>query len=298
MPPDASLVLAAVDFSDDARRAAWRAALVAAEQGARLELVHVMNRASASALRGLLRPQAGGEGRVLDSLRAMLDGLAAEIPGGAGTMARTRVIQGEVVPSLLEAASAAGLVVVGARGWNPIRDMLLGSTAERLLGRCRRPVLVARRPAKTPYRRVVAAIDFSTHSRAALDLAMRLAPHAGIMLVHAYGVAFEGKLRLAGVDDERLRAFRAEARREALARMAALAASIEGDRSRLSQAVTHGHPPGVLLAKAAQLRADLIVIGKRGGTLAEDLVLGSVTRHVLADAACDVLVVQEGAGGA
>jgi len=72
-------------------------------------------------------------------------------------------------------------------------------------------------------------------------------------------------------------------------------ASIDGDRSRLSHAVAHGHPSRLILAKSRQLRADLVVIGKQGRSAAEDLLLGSVTRHVLSDAKCDVLVVQEAA---
>lgn len=286
-------VLAAVDFSDDARRAAWRAALVAAEQGAPLELLHVLSNASAATLRDMLRPHAGGQARALEGVQALLDELAADMVGRAGVGATARVAQGEVLATILAAARGAGLVVVGARGWNPMRDMILGTTAERLLGRCRQPVLVARRPARGPYRRVVAAIDFSPHSVAALGFAMRLAPDADIVLVHAFGIPFEGKLRLAGVDEERMREYRAQARREALADMVAMVGSMRGDRSRLSHAVAHGHPPRVVLAKARLVRADLVVIGKRGHSAAEDFLLGSVTRHVLSDAPCDVLVVQE-----
>jgi nucleotide-binding universal stress UspA family protein len=289
-------VLAAVDFSDDARRAASRAAFLAAEQGARLDLLHVLSNASAASLVDLLRPHAGAQAQVLGGVRAMLEELASELARHAGVTANPRVEQGEVLPTILAAAREAGLLVVGAHGWNPLRDLILGSTAERLLGRCRRPVLVVRRPARGPYRRVVAATDFSPHSLAALAVAMRIAPGADIVLVHAFGIPFEGKLRIAGVDEERLREYRAQARQQALADMLSTVATIEGDRGRLSHAVAHGHPPQLILAKARQLRADLVVIGKKGRTAAEDFLLGSVTRHVLSDAKCDVLVVQEPAG--
>ncbi len=288
-------VLAAVDFSDDARRAARRAALVAAEQGARLELLHVLSNASVTSLRDMLRPHAGAQARVVEGVRAMLDELAASLPAGPAR-AGVRVEQGEVIPAILAAAAGAGLVVVGARGWNPIRDMILGSTADRLLSGCRQPILVARRPGRGPYRRVVAAVDFSPHSDAALAFARRLAPEADIVLVHACALPFEGKLRIAGVSEEHLRAYRAEVRQEARERMAAMLSAQRGDRSRLAHAVAMGRAPVVVLAKARELRADLIVIGKRGQSAAADLLLGSVTRHVLADANCDVLVVQAPAG--
>lgn len=289
-------VLAAVDFSDDARRAASRAAMVAAEQGARLGLLHVLSNASASSLRDLLRPHGGVQAQVQSGVRAMLEDLAADLAARTGVAATARVEQGEVLPAILAAAQQAALLVVGAHGWNPLRDLILGSTAERLLGRCRRPVLVVRRPARGPYRRVVAAMDFSPQSLAALAMAMRIAPRADIVLVHAFGIPFEGKLRIAGVDEERLREYRVQARHEALSEMISTVASIGGDRSRLAHAVAHGHPPQLILSKARQLRADLVVIGKRGRSAAGDFLLGSVTRHVLADAKCDVLAVQEPAG--
>ena len=53
------LVLAAVDFSEDSRRAARRAALIAGEQGARLELLHVHASRGLTSLRDLLRRHGG-----------------------------------------------------------------------------------------------------------------------------------------------------------------------------------------------------------------------------------------------
>jgi nucleotide-binding universal stress UspA family protein len=47
----------------------------------------------------------------------------------------------------------------------------------------------------------------------------------------------------------------------------------------------------LILQREQVLGADLIVIGKRKRPAVEALLLGSTTRHVLADAGCDVLVV-------
>ena len=41
----------------------------------------------------------------------------------------------------------------------------------------------------------------------------------------------------------------------------------------------------------AQVDADLLVVGKHGSHIAEELLLGSVTKHVLAEAQGDVLVI-------
>ena len=58
---------------------------------------------------------------------------------------------------------------------------------------------------------------------------------------------------------------------------------------RLNDVVEQGDPRRLILAKEKQLGADLIVIGKHG-SMVEDLLVGSVTRHILSDSKCDVLV--------
>jgi nucleotide-binding universal stress UspA family protein len=171
--------------------------------------------------------------------------------------------------------------------------MILGTTAERLLGRCRCPVIVARRPAHAAYRRAVVAVDFSAYSKAALEATLRLAPQAHVTLVHAFAAPFEGKMRYAGVDDATVKKYRAEARREALADLLEMVRGTLADRNRLSHAVAFGSPSRVIIDKAASLKADLVVVGKHGRSATEEWLLGSVTRHVLSAAKCDVLVVQQ-----
>jgi nucleotide-binding universal stress UspA family protein len=55
--------------------------------------------------------------------------------------------------------------------------------------------------------------------------------------------------------------------------------------------IDHGPPPAVISEKTRTLDIDLIVIGKRGETELDDTLLGSVTKHVLYETICDVLIV-------
>ncbi len=119
---------------------------------------------------------------------------------------------GTIVHTLVEARLRQAMINA-ARDHNVVAIDLIGHLLGRLTS------LLGREPAGTPglYRQLreayfqrIEAIEFAVahdDGRNPGDL-----PHADIVLVHAYGVAFEGKLRLAGVDDERLRAFEAEAR--------------------------------------------------------------------------------------
>ena len=55
--------------------------------------------------------------------------------------------------------------------------------------------------------------------------------------------------------------------------------------------VIHGDPAQQIIAMEQEVDADLIVVGKHGSHIAEELLLGSVTKHVLAESQCDVLVI-------
>lgn len=55
--------------------------------------------------------------------------------------------------------------------------------------------------------------------------------------------------------------------------------------------VHFANPPDYILEQEEEQGADLIVMGKHGTGMTEELLLGSVTKHVLGRARADVLVV-------
>jgi len=57
--------------------------------------------------------------------------------------------------------------------------------------------------------------------------------------------------------------------------------------------VRHGDASQQIIAMEQEYDTDLIVVGKHGTNFSEDLLLGSVTKHVLAESQCDVLVVAD-----
>ena len=280
--------VAATDFSRDAGYACRRAALLAAEHGARLELLHVVGKAPLDALRQAFRRKPAHVASLVEDLRQTLARAGAALAQRTGASIEARVEIGAVQDIIVRECRRADLLVLGARGTNPLRDAILGTTAERLLGKCRRPVLVVKRPPEQAYARTLIAMDFSPAAKGALRAALRLAPEATFTAVHAYDVPFEGKLRLAGVEEETIDAYRFQAARKAAAAIRALG---EKTGIHLAHAVYPGHPPLLILEKERTLRSDLIVLGKAKRSAATELLLGSVSRHVLADCRGDVLVV-------
>ncbi len=54
--------------------------------------------------------------------------------------------------------------------------------------------------------------------------------------------------------------------------------------------VLHGDASVSILTLEQELDCDLIILGKHGQGVLEELLLGSVTKHILAESSCDVLV--------
>jgi len=286
-------ILAATDFSPMARHAAERAALLARATGARLTLLHVMQQRAFADLRDLLGSDAAAiEQRLLGEAHDALATLSAALARGHGVEARAEVRIGSAIDETLRCADDldAGLVVVGARGEGFLRHLLLGSTAERLLRKTARPLLVVRQSGRDAYRRVLVPVDFSPWSDAALRVASAIAPQAELVVLHAYEVPFESKLHFAGVDEGALKGYRTATREEALRRLGETVeqAGLTPERSRL--VARHGDALRTVLELEQEEDCELIVIGKHGKGALEELLLGSVTKHVLAQAAGDVLV--------
>ena len=98
---------------------------------------------------------------------------------------------------------------------------------------------------------------------------------------------------LAGASEAELRRYRSEAQQKALRGIRQMLSDIpKKEASRIVHLVEQADPAVLTLEQAENFGADLIVIGKHGRSLVEEMLLGSVTRHVVSDATCDVLVAQ------
>lgn len=286
-------ILAATDLSAPARHAVARAFRIAADSGAELELLHVVNQGGLDSLRNLLGLRAAAvETCLLDQAREALSKQAAELGRAHGLSAGTHLVSGRVLNAILDQADArdADLLVVGARGEDFLGRLLLGTTAERLLRRTLRPLLVNKLAAHESYRRVLLPLDFSPWSHTALKLARAVAPTAELVLMHAFEAPFEAKLEFAGVEQSILTMYRIAARQQALEQLQTYAAAAGLAAENVSFRVLHGDASLSILTQEQELDCDLIIMGKHGQGVLEELLLGSVTKHILAESSCDVLV--------
>ncbi|MDP2265217.1 MAG: universal stress protein, partial [Thiobacillus sp.] len=282
--------LAATDFSTTAGRACERAALLAVQHNARLILQHslpgqAMKRLHARLLQGDVQTEAQLRNYFEGMLRQQAEEMAARWKIDVTPVLTVGQPHREI--TRVERENGVDLVVLGAMGEHPAREFFLGSTAERVVREAAVPVLVVRNVPGEKYRRVLAALDLSLHSPAVAQLARGIAPTARLTLAHAFEVPFEGKLQFAGVSEADIQRFRQEERQSALAALQALAESLS---ERPEIRVELGMPEATLPALVREMAADLVVAGKHGKSEVIELLLGSMTKHLLREVACDVLV--------
>lgn len=283
--------MVATDLSARSDRALRRAVLLAKQSGAGISLVHVVDDDQ--------------PGRIVDSeqnvaadlLREQVDTLR-EVDGVA---CNARVVLADPFVGILLAAKedAPDLLVIGPHRRQTLRDVFLGTTAERSIRSVSCPVLMANAPPVGSYRHILLATDLSEETRnvASAYQGLDLAPQATLSILHVFEVP---ELRLV-----MSHTLGRDGRKEVLA-----AARGEAE-SALSEFVRHLVPNwterlvrpnttsigGEILDAANERSADLVVVATRRTGLARFL-LGSVAEEVLRKADRDVLAIPpDRAGG-
>jgi nucleotide-binding universal stress UspA family protein len=283
-------ILVATDFSVDGNNAVRRAALLAQKHEASLSMLHVVNSQGCRSLREWFSPSIDIDLKSAQA-RATLRRLAAEVIGKYDVAANIEVRVGDDLEEMLRASEGTDLVVLGKRGNNAIKSLLVGQTADRLLRTCRCRVLIVKQSADGPYRRVLVPVDFTPGSDEAVRTADALAPGAGIQVFHAISSTREAVLREADVPAAVIRESRAREEAGVIARMRRSVARLGLDSRRMSFALGRGAAARSVLHKAQTLSADLIVAGKQGRSTIAAFLLGSVSSRLLAGSSCDMLIV-------
>jgi nucleotide-binding universal stress UspA family protein len=286
-------LLVATDLSSGSFAAIDRGFLLAGNRAARLTILHAVGIDALAPLRGWLGGDADAVSqKLLDEAGERLAEQVAESASKDRVAAELRVergLAGVVIPEFC-ANAGVDLVLLGAHGSGFLQRMVLGSTASRLLRKCPCPVLVVKQEVHKAYRRVLVPVDFSPGSEVTVRIARELAPGAELVLLHVFAVPFEGKMQYAGVSDDVLHQYRIDARAQATQQLHELARSAGLTAGDYSGVVVHGDATRHIIEHEEKYRTDLLVMGKHGTHVTEELLLGSVTKRVLSESRSDVLV--------
>lgn len=280
-------ILAAVDQFPQDDDVLARALDLAALPGGRLDVVHVVD------LPGCGTDQVGADalaGQAADAARARIGAALARL-GATSADVEIRIDAGSPALRLIAICDEVqpDLVVMRAHERARISERILGSTTERLVAAGQVPVLVVKRPVERPYGRVLIATDGTDDAAGAVALVAGLLPGAALALVRAVHIPpqlKEAMLRV-GSDQAALTAHRDALAASASADLRALAASLT---PRPTTRVLRGDPATALIRATRNPKVDLIVLGPGPTSLIRRAFIGSVTRRLLREGACDVLI--------
>ncbi|MBI3785169.1 MAG: universal stress protein [Deltaproteobacteria bacterium] len=277
-------VLVATDFSSGAARAVARAARLPITAGSSITILHVLPSKPAPRAEAAIR-------------RALAEQAVAarKVAGQAGLEnvdVFTHLAYGKPFVEIIDCGrhTRAHLIVVGRHGQRAFRDLLLGSTAERVIRKSAMPVLVVSSRVAGPYRHPLVAVDGSETSRQALELGLRVAGSPEIGVVHAYGVPYESVLRQAKTSEKDLQQSGFETGKAARAMVETWLSAYAATGRTFNLLLRRGDPRHVILDTAVQRRADLLVLGTHGRSALAHALIGSVAEAVVRAAVCDVLV--------
>jgi nucleotide-binding universal stress UspA family protein len=276
-------VLVITDLAPASTNAVWRAALLARQQGASLRLLHV-----------------GGERRRMAQVHEALEEISKQIRARLGIELNAEVLEGDVLPKAISAARAAGLLVIGPRRSNPLREWIAGTQTERLIRLCRIPTLVVKQPA-TPgrnaafggtaepgrYGRVLVSVDLRPEAVDLIAAAMGFSRDPQTQIFHAVGAGSEHR----AMPTESVASRPSDtAMQRAHSALRELIKTSGAQKLGAVSAIAYGHAANCVLARERATGAELVVIGKRRRGLLADFILGGVTQQVLAGSRADVLV--------
>jgi nucleotide-binding universal stress UspA family protein len=282
-------ILLATDLSARCDRALDRAVLLSTQWEARVVALHVLEPAADGGLSAAAldlpswRRPANRAQTAARQLRAATD----ERPEPITAL----VEEGDPAAVILEVAEtrACDLIVTGVARDEMLGRWFVGTTVDRLAVRSPVPVLTVRGRARTGYREVLIATDFSESSRRAFDVAIEWFKGSRLTLFNAYRAPKSG---FADDPREYREQFRPAVADECEAFLDAGRVPAEV-RQRLDIVLEPGVPQHLLADYVVARNVDLVVVGTHGRSpILEKLLIGSVAKAIMAAVPCDVLVVR------
>ena len=295
-----STILVAVDFSTGSRTAFEQAARIAVLQGAKVQVLHVVDSAAVAALAESREEPFESHARVAsEGASTALANWMAQSPTTAEC--EMTIALGTPLHEILEHARTlkADLLVAGIAGAGQM-PAGAGSISSKLARKVQTPVLLVRTSHPQPFRKVVACIDFSETSRAVVEQAKSVAlmDGAAVDFLHvwqepwvamAYPTPFAdpGGSEMMYTPEEREACI--QGLRKELHEFAGAAVPGVACAEVLYESSSHGNG---IAAHAKDAGADLIVMSGKGRTNLRYVLLGSTAERLLTRLPCSLLIVK------
>ncbi|MGC4009163.1 MAG: universal stress protein [Pseudomonas sp.] len=278
-------LMVATDLSGRSEKALHRAAALAKRYACPWTVLYVVDEDQPSAL----------VEQEVTQVRMMLEARLVELTELGGTCPKLLVERGDPNQKILAAARNQNceMLVMGAHRKSVLRDIFVGTTVERVLRSGQLPVLVVNQPAAGQYRDLLIALDTSSASAHAVEVANDLGMLEGAVRrgVYAFSPLAKGMMQYSGVSEERIDEFVSSESRQAVDELKKFLHDQHLEDRIDEQLVAVGLPGNVLQRMVDKHRPDLLVMGTRGMGGVKRALIGSVADYALRELDCDILVV-------
>ena len=298
MTAAARTIVVATDFSPTAALAVERAVELAKLRGDKLVLAHAVSiEPVPMAGPELLVLPVDYESKIHEASEKALQSLVNETRA-KGVDVSGALSLGPPVDVVLEAAEQhdAELVVIGTRGNSGFKHLLLGSVAEAVVRKCRKPVLTVHPGDDKPLgelQHILLPTDFSDQAGHVIERLGDLLPSdpkPKLSLVHIYQLPVI-VAPLMGFAPE-MPVLAEDARDEAHRALDPLAEKLRAAGYEVDVIGREGDPAHVISDLTETMDVDLVVMGTRGLSKIEQVLLGSTTERVVQHAKCPVLTLR------
>jgi len=271
-------LVAGIDLTAMGRRVADRARIIAEQGDTTVNLVHVLEPVGEA----MIDPRLARLMR--DHQTAEAHKTAVWVSERTDVEVKLEVVKGSPAWELASRAKKADLILLGS---STVDAFTAGPTTRRVAHMASSDALIVRRQPRVPYKRIIAAVDFSESSRVAVDRALSLGADAEVTVLYSLPSRFDNLLMDAGLFREEMDASRGQRLEAARDRMLEFCQQWNGQ---VRTMVTDGPPAETIDESVRRRGADLVVAGSRGATATRMVLLGNVAEGLVTHAPCDVLI--------
>ncbi|MCA9114096.1 MAG: universal stress protein [Planctomycetaceae bacterium] len=287
--------LASSELGEPTRHAMTRARWLASHAGA--ELIFFSALEISPQAEELLHEDEGQRRTVEDAANEVLSELVNQAKA-EGINARSELVFGrswmEIIRAVLR--EQVDLVVIGTRELGATGRLLFGSTAMKLLRKCPCPVLVSRPDPEIKDLNILVPSDFSEVSSRALELGVAAGQltDSRLVLLHCLDDHVDQRIRLTGMPEEQVEAYKKQAIDEAEGRLREQLAPIDYRTvSGGTQVVVRRGPAEVEIVQVIEeYEIDLLVMGTIARSGIPGMFIGNTAERLLPDVRCSLLAIK------